>query len=348
MVYGGSERRSVLTLNARVFVCVAVLTTICRAGNVPTSWQTYRSPDYGFVIDYPANMTFYPGHPDYDETQLSFIPICDTTTVACFQYNGSEYEDTTFKAAGLSINVLRDMRTEQDCSKIDTGSSPIKTETINGIKFHYGTTGEGATSHGKGGPAYRAFYQSVCFEIASAIAATNIGAYDPGAIKQFNSTKLDELLAKMVHTFKFAGPLKDGPGWKVYYDNMCGGVYEYPEGETVQTTVEYSDARFFSDDIACSRHFAHDGLDYTVAAKVNLKDKNAFESWLKSSGDPDLSKARLVGSSKYCAEYNADSYYYIYCQATAYILSVSDAKHAVVEPRGNPVFRHWLNSFKGN
>jgi len=228
-----------LILHARVFVYVAVFTTICYAREAPAGWQTHRSPDYGFSIEYPASMTFYPGHPDYVETQISYIPICDYTTVACFQYNGKEYKGTNFEAAGLSINVLRGVRTEQDCDKIDTGSYPIKTETINGIKFHYGMTGEGGMSQSKGGPAYRAFHQNVCFEIAVATAQISMGAFDPGAVRAFDSAKLYSLLDKMVHTFKFVGTVKDGPGWKVYYDNMCGGIYEYPEGETVQTTVEY-------------------------------------------------------------------------------------------------------------
>jgi hypothetical protein len=340
-----------LTPKPIVFACLALLATICRAGlptNVSAGWQTYRSPDYGFTIDYPKNMSFYSGHPDLKETQLSFIPICDDTTVACFEYNGSEYEGTNFGAAGLSVNVLRDLRTEQDCDKIDTGSYPIKTETVNGIKFHYGNTGEAATSHAKSGPAYRAFHKNVCFEIAVAIAETSIGAFDPGAIKTFDSAKLNRLLDKMVHTFKFAATIKDGPGWKVYNDNMCGGVYEYPEGETVRTTVEYSQARFSSNDITCSRSFTHHGLDYTVAAKANLKDKSQFESWLKSSGYPDLSKARVVVMSKYCAEYNAEPYYYIFCQGVVYILSVSDTKHSVIIPHDDQVFTHLLDSFKVN
>jgi len=311
-------------------------------------WRTYRSPDYGFTIDYPGNTSFYSGHPDPRETQLSFIPICDDTSVACFQYNGSEYEGTNLEAAGLSVNVLRDLKTEQDCERIDTGSSPIKTETINGIRFRYGDTDEVATGHSKGGPTYRTFHQNVCFEIAAAIAETNIGAFDPGTIKPFDSTKLNRLLDRMVHTFRFASAVKDGPGWKVDHVNGCGGVYEYPEGETVRTTVEYSQARFYSNEITCSRSFTHNGLEYTVAAKVNLKDQSQLESWLKSSGYPDLSKARAVVRSKYYTEYNAEPYYYIFGQTVVYILSVSDARHGVILPHDDQVFTHLLDSFKAN
>jgi hypothetical protein len=97
----------------------------------------------------------------------------------------------------------------------------------------------------------------------------------------------------MVHTFKFVGTVKDGPGWKVFFDSACGAVFEYPEGDTVRTTVEDSKARSESNEITCSQSFTHRGLDYTVAAKLNLMDKSKFEASLKLSGYPDLSEATV-------------------------------------------------------
>jgi hypothetical protein len=346
MVGGASEMRYRLNRHASALVLLGLFTTVCVAGDRPGGWQTYRSPDYGFTIDYPVSMTFYPGHPDYVVTHVSYIPICDYTTVGCFEYNGSEYAGTNFEAAGLSVNVLRDLKSERDCDEIDTGSYPVKTETINGVRFRYGMTGEGAASHSKGGPTYRTFHENVCFEVVAATSAASMGAFDEGTVKAFDSAKLDVLLQKMVQTFKFEGAVKDGAGWKVYYDGMCGGIYEYPESVTIETTVEYSNARFSSDHIACSRHFTHHGVDYTVDAKPNLRDKDELEAWLKSSGYPHLSEAQVIVSSKYCSEYSAGPYYYIFGQGTVYILSVSDAKHRTVPPHDDPVFAHWLNSFK--
>ncbi len=334
-----------LTLQVRLLLVMAVFSAIC-VSQTAGGWQTYRSPDFGFVIDYPANMTFYPGHPDYGETALSYIPICDYSTVACFEYNGKDYEGTTFEAAGLSINVLRDLKTEKDCAKIDTGSFPAKTETMNGIHFHYGMTGEGGMSQSKGGTTYRAFHQNVCFELSEATAEVSIGAFDPGAIKAFDSTKVAKLMDRMIHSFRFVGDVKDGSGWKVFHDGMCGGIYEYPEYATVQTTIEFSNDRFDSTDLSCSRHFTQHGFDYTVAAKTNLKYKEGLDTWLRASGYPDLSKAKVVLRSKCCTEYHAVPYYYIFGQAALYILSVSDAKHSIVAAHDDPVFMHLLNSFK--
>jgi hypothetical protein len=172
-----------------VFLFATLLLTVCRASlgaNVPPGWRGYRNPDYGFVIAYPNQFKFYPVSPDLQEAQLSYIPICQSESIACFEYNGDEYESTNFGAAGLSVNILRDARTKKECNKIDTGQYPIKQAIINGVHFRYGETGGAATGNAIGGPAYRTFREHVCFEVALLITATSIGSYDPGTVKEFD------------------------------------------------------------------------------------------------------------------------------------------------------------------
>jgi hypothetical protein len=318
---------------------------IDRPTHLSAGWRTYRSPDYGFSIDYPTNVSFYGSHPDPAEMKGSYIPICDYTTVACFEYNGNEYEGTILEAAGLSVNVLRDLRTEQDCINIDSGSGPIKTERINGIKFHYALTGTAATGHEEGGTSYRAFYQNVCFEIAVGTVVTGARADEPG-IKKLDERKLDKALNEMVHTFRFIGDVIDGPAWKVFSDSGCGGSFEYPDGDTVVKTIEYSQSGFYSNEITCSQYFSNDGRDYTVAVKVQIKDANKLNTWLKESGLPDLSKAQVVTKSTSWTEYQAEPYFYVFSQGTVSILSVSDSKHVVIAPTGDRVFMHLVKSFR--
>jgi hypothetical protein len=318
---------------------------IDRPTHLSAGWRTYRSPDYGFSIDYPTNVSFYGTHPDPAEMKGSYIPICEETTVACFEYNGNEYKGTILEAAGLSVNVLRDLRTEQGCNDIDTHSTPIKTETINGINFHYGVTGDAGLGHGEGGPAYRAFYQNVCFEIAVGIAVTNAIADEPG-IKKIDERKLDKVLDEMVHTFRFIGDVVDGPAWKVYNDGECGGSFEYPDGDTVVKTIEYSQVGYYSNDITCSEYFTNDGRNYTVAVKVRIRDVSQLNIWLKSAGLPDLSKAEVVTESTSWTEYQAEPYFYVFGQGRVSILSVSDSKHVVAAPTGDRVFLHLVKSFR--
>jgi hypothetical protein len=308
-------------------------------------WRTYRSPEYGFTMDYPTNISFYGSHPDPAEMKGSYIPICDQTTVACFEYNGDEYAGTIMEAAGLSVNVLRDLRTEQDCNDIEAHSIPTKTEIINGINFHYGIIGSAGLGHGEGGPSYRAFYQNVCFETALGIATTNALGDEP-RMKRFDDKKLNKILNEMVHTIRFIGDVADGPAWKVYSDWGCGGSFEYPDGDTVVRTIEYSQAGYYSNDITCSQYFSNDGRDYTVAAKVQINDVSKLNTWLKSSGLPDLSTAQVVSKSTSWTEYQVEPYVYVFGQNTVFILSVSDSEHRAVTPNRDRVFSHLMKSFR--
>ncbi|MGA2459765.1 MAG: hypothetical protein ABSF85_19540 [Terriglobales bacterium] len=329
---------------------LAMLATVCGtsfATDVPEGWRTYHNPDYGFVIAYPGSFNFYPVKPDLKEAQLSYIPICESESVACFEYVGNGDSETNFEAAGLSVNILREARTEEECNKIDTGQYPIKKAIINGVPFRFGETGGAATGHAIGGPAYRSFHERVCFELALLIAVTSSG-YDTDAVKQFDSSKLEEELDKMLHTFRFVGPVIDGPGWKVYQDDGCGGVFEHPETAEVVTAIEYSNKRSASDETTCEVYFVDHSLKYTVAAKVNLYNPGQLDRWLRAAGYPDLSHAAVAVHSRYLTEYKAASYYYIYGENTLFILSVSDAQRKVVSPDNNPVFRHLLSSFKAN
>jgi len=330
-------------------LCLAVLTTIygpSLAATVPAGWRTYRSPDYGFFLAYPKEFTFYPVTPDLKEAQLSYIPICESESVACFEYDGGDAE-AGVGPAGLSVNIIREARSEEECNKIDS-SHPLKTTIINGIHFRWVESGTIAVSHAVGGRSYRAFHEHVCFELATGVASVSLDP--PPAAKDFQRAfrKLEERLDQVVETFRFVGHIVDGPGWKVYSNNMCGGVFEYPETTNVVTAVEYTNKRSDSDEITCEDYFADHELNYTVAAKVSLYNSSLLDKWLRASGYPDLSQTQVLARSKYLTEYKAGYYYYIYGENTLFILSVSNARHGVVSPDAKPMFHHLLNSFKAN
>jgi hypothetical protein len=317
----------------------------CALAETPADWQTYRSPDYGFTISYPASMKFYaPSGQDGGPGPS----ICSWETVACFGYIGRNYEGTNFEAAGLSVNVLRGARTEQDCDdirQIPYGAA-ARSETINGVRFHSGYLVDAGLSRYEGGPAYRVFHRNVCFEIATGTAYVSLAGFDPGTVKSFNPAKLTQLLREMVYTFRFVGPVRDGPGWQVSHDSGCGGTFEYPAGGAVRVLAESSSGRENLAQITCSRAFTHQGRDYTLAIKVNLPEEYLLDRWLKSSGFPGLENAKVVSKSQQYTGYIAGPYYYVYRPGEVYIFSVSDAAGHVASPRGDPVFRHWFGSFK--
>jgi hypothetical protein len=266
--------------------------------------------------------------------------------VDCFVYAGKEYEGTNFGGAALSVNVLRDKRTEHDCNEMDIGTNATKTKTINGVRFHYGMTGGAGLGHWVGRSIYRAFYDKVCFELAANVSGANFANFDPGTIKEFDGAKLDKELDAMLNTFRFTGPVVDGPAWRVYHNADVGGTFEYPDRDTVVKSVEYSPERQSSNEITDSAYFSDNGLNYFVSTKVDLRDRHTLDAWLKSSGYPDLSKAQELRHSNLFTEYKTGNYWYVYGQNTLYILGASDQQHNAVAPPDNAVFRHFLHSFK--
>jgi hypothetical protein len=322
-----------------IVLIVLLLCAVALPLQAQPSWKTYSDQAYGFSIRYPASMPF-----DSSRDLNAVRPICDEGTIACFMYKG-ETGGTDFLGAGVAVNVLRGMKTLEECNTIDTGQFPVKTETINGTSFQYGETAEVAGPETSGGTAYRAFRKGICFEI-TAYTEWN-GMWDPDDGPQFSRQKAGKIEADMnavVHSFRFIGPAKAGSGWNVFNDE-CGSVFEYPEHDSVRVDVRYSRTSSESAGPGCSEHFS-DGLrEYTVSAKGILKD-DEVDSWLKSAGYPDLTAAALQEKSGSYAVYKAGRYFYVRQGGDIFLLYVSDATHHVLSPDGDPVFSHLLGSFK--
>ena len=304
--------------------------------------HTYRNPDYGFTISYPPSIK--PVNSARGENTGGYARVCDDTTIACFAYTGQAYKGTNFEGAGIAINILREANAQQ-CNNIATAAYPQPTprsESIHGTLFRVGDTGEGGMSHEQSITAYRTVYQNVCFEIRTQINTVSLGAYDPGTLKPFHPARLNALLRDMAHTFRFVGPVKYGVAWKVSRDSGCGGTYEYPADAAAEIVVDTVGDLSNSDRMTCSRSFTFGGRRYTL----DVKSGNVDDEWLKSRGYPPLKDAMVVSKSAHYTDYRAGSYYYVHGQAQLFIFSVSDANHRAVDPGDDPIYRHWLASFK--
>lgn len=310
-------------------------------------WQTFRSADYGFTIDYPADMTFYSSHP-VETPELSMFPLC-AYTVACFQYNGTAFDHTSMQAVGVSVNVLRGVKTEAECDAIDTRSASVKTIDIHGAKFVVIEDDEVGGGSGSTSTMHRTFYQHVCFDVTIASAYTNLTAADDDAITQevdpHEMKRIFGEMDRMLHSFRFVGPVKDGADWTVYSDDGCGQTFEYPSGATVRKVTEYSRSASNSLKISCEEAVTYKGLTYRVAVKVNLKDLDAFDGWLSSSGYPDLKQVRLVAQGNRFTKSSDQTFTYIFDGRSGFIFTVSDENHKLIPTNGNRVFAHLLGTF---
>jgi len=314
-------------------------------------WKTYRSPDFGFTIAYPETMTFYPGHPD-EPPEGAMFPICDDTTVACFQYNGNALEGTPAHAAGVSVNVLREFKTATECgSSIDQSLNSTRTTRIHGMLFHYGDTGEAGLGSGRSITEYVAFHQHVCFEVALVTAGRNVAAQEmkdeglhPVSRRAWRTLRND--METMLHSFAFVGPVKDGPDWSVLRDWGCGSIFEYPSTTVLHRVREYTNAVFYSNRIACEQSFAYQGREYNVAAKMNLIDANALDEWLTSSGYPGLEQMKIVAKDDEYTEYSDGTYTLFFLGGKVFIFTVSDESHHPIPSQGDLVFAHLICSFR--
>lgn len=200
-------------------VFIASLTATGDAQSAPhavaadSGWRTYRSPDYGFTIDYPADGSFTAGH--RIEPQRSMIPVCDTTSVACFEYNGHAFDDTAVASLGVSVNILPDATTEEDCYAGDDG--PVKTIVIHGTRFHLAETGGAAAGSSGGGPVYLAFHRHICFEIVLRTTYSDVAPeeYEEYGLHPLNQCELRALrsakdeMNRMLQSFRFTRPARN-------------------------------------------------------------------------------------------------------------------------------------------
>ena len=44
---------------------------------------------------------------------------------------------------------------------------------------------------------------------------------------------------RMLSSFEFVGPVRDGANWTEFFDSGCGGWFEYPEGSEIRRDVEW-------------------------------------------------------------------------------------------------------------
>jgi hypothetical protein len=328
-------------------VCVAVISLCASAAAERGGWQTYHDSDYGFAIDYPTDMRHYSSHP-VEPPELSMFPLCRDAT-ACFQYDGPAFEHTGTQAAGVSVNILRGVKTEAECGTIDTRSAPIKTIVIHGKSFVVTQDDEAGGGSGISYTMHRTFYQHVCFDVTVAMAYTNLTAADDDEITRDVDPKemtriLDEM-ERMLHSFRFTGPVKDGPDWKVYSDNGCGHAFEYPAGAILRKIAEFSGDSFNSPRIACEQAFSYNGRTYRVAVKVNLKDVGALNMWLTSSGYPDLTHMKLIAQGDRFTQYSDGTFTYIFSARDVFIFTVTDEDNRPISTDGDRIFTHLLGSF---
>jgi hypothetical protein len=318
-----------------------------------TDWQTYQSSDYGFRIDYPQTMSFYPGGP-VRPPEKSMFPICDEGTVACFEYDGHVFDRTQIQSMGVSVNLLRQFRTEADCNRIDT-DGPILTTTINETVFHYAETGDGGLGSSRSGSVYRTLHGGVCFEVALVTALSDLSALDlkiqgRKLASRRTRRKLAAQLKRMLGSFTFVGPVSDKAGWSLFTVPECGETFAYPDSATVETVVPApsSQPMLNSWGLTCLQEFEYYGRSYAIAAKEDLTSRGAIDAWLDASGLPQLDAMQAIADGPGLTEYSSPDAVYFFHGTSLFLVALRDAfqNRKPIPLDRDGVVEHLMSSFR--
>lgn len=314
-----------------------------------TGWRTYQSPDYGFRINYPGTMTLYLGGPPPPEKQHSMIPICDETAIACFLYDGHALDHTVIQALGIAVNVLREETSEADCDSVD--GRPQQTIVLHGRNFHFDVSASAAAGSSEGGRYYHTFYDHVCFEISAATAQTDVGEaqYAEYGLRPIDERALRRIhgeMDRMVRSFAFVGPVKREAGWSLRTESPCGESFEVPANTPVEK-IDTASPRFFNAlGLSCLDRFTYDSRLYTVAAKENLADRDAMNTWLESSGFPRLNAMRWLGESLSTTKYRNGEIAYALYGGTLFLITATDSEASPVPFDRDGVMQHLVSTFR--
>jgi hypothetical protein len=216
-------------MNARCWRKLAVLTTVALIGQMANSQQrasvpqttTFSAPDRAFLFSYPNDFQICTAG-KIDLCLHSFMPVCEADALVCVIYPTRQFGDTNFGAASFQVREIHreEMMTPDVCATpyplMDSNgpwrwpeflvSAEHPVETIGGVQFLHGVTGEGATSHSLGSNLYRGFHIQRCFELRVSTTATDPSVSDP-PLKTLTSAqqkKLDQSMSQILHSFRFS------------------------------------------------------------------------------------------------------------------------------------------------
>lgn len=178
---------------------------------------SFISPDGTFAFKYASSLLMCKRDPNQsnwwtpERSCEAYTPVCSDfscnkdATAVCVAYPADSLKGTNFQAAAFSVNQ-RDATTIEECLNVTEPPrpvAPIRSETINGVKFNVIETDGVAAGNLIDGVAYRNFHRNRCYELDIRIAFSNIGNFDPGTVREFDYEAVHRPLKSVLNTFQF-------------------------------------------------------------------------------------------------------------------------------------------------
>ncbi len=109
---------------------------------------------------------------------------------------------TNFAGGSVSVGISRDSAEVGGC--IIGDSEPAETKTIHNATFVIEKFNDAGAGNFYETTSYRILRDNVCIALEATIHSTNLGNYSPEqGIKEFDKTRIEEVLDEVVHSFKF-------------------------------------------------------------------------------------------------------------------------------------------------
>jgi hypothetical protein len=203
------------TVPAALLLC-APCVLVAQTHHPQSTKSTYVSPDGTFRFDYPDSVVQCKRDPNQPhwwipaESCEAYTPVCSDvscdseSTIACTAYATNDKKGTNFEAAAFSVSEPKGADTENKCRSVaeDFRTVPIRTQTINGVKFSVTQTDGVGTGHGMAGLVYSTFHQGKCYELDIRMASTSDG-YSDVPLKPFDFEKVHRTLKTALDSFRF-------------------------------------------------------------------------------------------------------------------------------------------------
>ena len=127
------------------------------------------------------------------------IPPCDPDFGACLYLAADTYAGTNFESAGLRISARPDLTTVEACLSEPplgyAGLTPVATEGERYSVATFAGIGDAGAGHFAEGSLYRLAADGMCVEFETRIGQTQLGNYEPGAIRPFTDEDKAAVLA---------------------------------------------------------------------------------------------------------------------------------------------------------
>jgi hypothetical protein len=220
-VIGASDRSlydSPMRLWAVAAFLLATSSALAQAQHRASQEVTFISSDGAFRFDYPETLVLCQRDPKQsnswtpNEPCNGFTPVCTDVsckaqgTLACIAYpTAGMMKGTNFEAAAFSVSELKDSNTESNCRIVaePPPQESFHTETINGTRFDVTEVDGVATGSLLHGYVYRSFHNRKCYELDIRVTFSSLGSYAPGAVKNFDSEKVQRALKDVLESFEF-------------------------------------------------------------------------------------------------------------------------------------------------